>query len=357
MDVTEEQLTALKLTRSEWDNLEDYEREALLTEEDASAHTEFTDDDIAAAKEVAGEDAQGGEKPGADDAKKADETPPDDDGKKPDEEAGETEGEQPPTQTAVAADDDDVRPTFVPSVPQQAEIDAAQAEFAARRKAIEAARIAAESKLDELDAKADAGEITTVEYNRLRRPIDRDMADVVKKEATLEADMRLHEARVEDRRRLAVDAETQRYHMAQESFYEQPDNATLYQHDTLGEKARHLLVNVFIPALAKMPENGQRSFSWFLRNADRSVRAFLDDEIKAAGLAAAPAPASKKGETPPVRKPDVSKVPVTLGSAPAADMTEAGDEFAHIDSLSGPAYVRALEKLTPEQRERYEART
>lgn len=345
MDVTEEQLSALKLSRAEWDNLEDYEREALLIEEDASAHTEFTDDDLAAAKKVAGEDAQGGEKPGADDG-----------GKNPNETAGETQGEQSPAKTP-AADDDDVHSTFVPSVPQQAEIEAAQAEFVRRREAIEAARTAVETKLDELDAKADAGEITTVEYNRLRRPIDRDMADVVKKEATLEADMRLHEARFEDRRRLAVDAETQRYHMAQESFYEQPDNAALYQHEKIGEKARHLLVNVFIPALAKMPENGQRSFSWFLRNADRSVRAFLDDEIKAAGLAAAPAPAGKKDETPPVRKPDVSKVPVTLGSAPAADMTEAGDEFAHIDSLSGPAYVRALEKLTPEQRERYEART
>jgi hypothetical protein len=48
--------------------------------------------------------------------------------------------------------------------------------------------------------------------------------------------------------------------------------------------------------------------------------------------------------------------PANLGDVPAADLPEGTDEFAYLDNLEGEKYQAAIDKLTPEQLERYEDR-
>lgn len=54
------------------------------------------------------------------------------------------------------------------------------------------------------------------------------------------------------------------------------------------------------------------------------------------------------------RAPDLSGIPPTIGRGPAAAAASgAGDEFGHLESLSGIALEKAIAKLSPEQLDRY----
>lgn len=69
-----------------------------------------------------------------------------------------------------------------------------------------------------------------------------------------------------------------------------------------------------------------------------------------------PKPAARKTDPAKDRHPDLSKVPPTIGRGPAAGTTTVeGDEFAHIYNLSGIEAEKAVARLTPEQRARWEA--
>jgi len=64
----------------------------------------------------------------------------------------------------------------------------------------------------------------------------------------------------------------------------------------------------------------------------------------------------RKADPAKDRHPDLSKVPPTIGRGPAAGATSVeGDEFAHIFNLSGIEAEKAVARLTPEQRARWEA--
>jgi hypothetical protein len=79
----------------------------------------------------------------------------------------------------------------------------------------------------------------------------------------------------------------------------------------------------------------------------------------------------KKPESPatPAKKDDAKPIPVkdgksalekvelprTLATVPVAEQNDTGrDEFAHLDALSGLDFEKALSRLTPDQRDRYE---
>lgn len=69
-----------------------------------------------------------------------------------------------------------------------------------------------------------------------------------------------------------------------------------------------------------------------------------------------PKPAARKTDPAKDRHPDLTKVPPTIGRGPAAGTTTVeGDEFAHIYNLSGIEAEKAVARLTPEQRARWEA--
>jgi hypothetical protein len=96
------------------------------------------------------------------------------------------------------------------------------------------------------------------------------------------------------------------------------------------------------------PKNADWDGAKFLSEADKLVRSRfgvkeqikIDEKLPAAQ-----------------RKPDLSVVPKTLSSLPAAEIASTGevDEFAHIDRLSGLAYEKAVAKLSDAERERFRA--
>ncbi len=106
--------------------------------------------------------------------------------------------------------------------------------------------------------------------------------------------------------------------------------------------------------LASKPENADKEGNWFLQEAHRKVMAEF-------GIAAPVAKDASAAEVPKKAKasraPDLSGIPPSLGGLPAAAEAQAGDagEFAGLDRLSGMAYETALARMTPAQKERYEA--
>jgi hypothetical protein len=127
-------------------------------------------------------------------------------------------------------------------------------------------------------------------------------------------------------------------------------------YDTDTEKANSW--DAWVKHLAnKHPEKGD---SWALAEAHRKVMI----EYNIAPATAKPAPAvaqpvvdAKKDAKKQGRAPDLSQIPPTIGALPSATSLDGGDggEFAHLDSLTGMDYERALARLTPDQKARYEA--
>lgn len=333
-DVTDDRLAEIGVSRDEWDGLQPIEREALLIEEDESAHEEITDDAIAAAKQVVEEgETQKQEAAAA-------ETP--------------TEDEKRVEKQAEPREEREFVP--MPAVPTQEEIDGKAAEFSKRQEQIAAAEKTIEDKLNDLESKLEEGDLTSIEFMRERRRLDKQILEITKASAVLEADRKIAQEALSQSNRNASSVMQQRYLYAQEAFYADDKNEALYSHASLGERARTLLLNQFVPALAQLPENANRSFNWLLREGDRRVRAFMIDDIAQAGVSSEPASqpvAARKAA--PGRAPDLSKIPKTLGNLPVAAQNSVDTEFGHLDKLEGAAYLAALEKLSPAQREKYEA--
>lgn len=120
--------------------------------------------------------------------------------------------------------------------------------------------------------------------------------------------------------------------------------------DYKGKPALLAAFNHNLKALGNDPANENRDAPWFLTEAHKRTKA----DLGITGAAPAPAPAAP---TPPAPKPkgvDLSQVPPTLGRVPpAADPTVAGDEFAHLSTLTGGDLEKAVAKMTPEQQERW----
>lgn len=133
-----------------------------------------------------------------------------------------------------------------------------------------------------------------------------------------------------------------RWQWDQEQFFGAKENA-IYQD-------RYLLAafDAAVRDLGGDAANADQKGSWFLREADKIVRARFN-----VGKADTPQPQPK----PDGRKPDLSVVPKSLAHLPAADIPQTGDvdEFAHIDRLIGIPYEEAVKQLSPAERERFRA--
>jgi hypothetical protein len=330
MQVSDEQLSQLRLTRNEWDELHQNEQAALLTEEDSSAHVDLDDDDLEALGEVADED-------------KPDEKPEEKPEAKPD--------EKPDEKPAVKSEPEEEPEPFVamPALPTQEQLTAQQAEFDRRKTELTTRETALEEQITQLDKRYEDGDLTSVEHARESRTLQKQINDLVLARSRIEAEEIAARQSVADRQASANTIMAQRFEFAKEAFFEQDDAKSLYEHAELGAKAKAILLEQFIPALAQDPSNSKRSFTWFLKEADRRVRAFMVDEI--AGL---PKPAKAADKTPPGRKPDLSKIPPNLNVIPAADAETPAGEFANLETLTGPKLLAAIEAMTPAQRERWE---
>lgn len=106
-----------------------------------------------------------------------------------------------------------------------------------------------------------------------------------------------------------------------------------------------------VKALASQPhEQNPEGWRQVFDDAHTLVAKRLKIQIEAAK------PAGKKADPGKDRHPDLSQVPPTIGRGPAAGATTVeGDEFAHISSMSGIEAEKAVARLTPEQRARWEA--
>jgi len=132
-----------------------------------------------------------------------------------------------------------------------------------------------------------------------------------------------------------------RWKWEQERFFGDKSNTIYTDKYVMG------MLDMAVKDLAQQPENAQRSAPWFLQEADRLVR----ERIGKPRDAKEPAPLK---EEKPSRKPDLSKIPKTIGNLPSAELPETGEEeFAHLDSLSGMKLEAAIAKLSPAQLSRY----
>lgn len=103
-----------------------------------------------------------------------------------------------------------------------------------------------------------------------------------------------------------------------------------------------------VKAVSNDPKFANASGMAILMEADKAVR----------GLFGSPAPATATAPVVPAVKPAAARPDVkTLANVPAAAAeSTTGDPFAPIDRLTGEAYEKALERLSPEQRAEYERR-
>jgi hypothetical protein len=152
-----------------------------------------------------------------------------------------------------------------------------------------------------------------------------------------------------------VEAATQRWTFAQETFFE--------EHDQYNPEKNPVLwgaLDAQVKALGRDPANAHRSSMWFLRKSHELVQA----EFKpAAGASAGDGKNAKDGKNGADavknakgkgRPADLSKVPTTLASLPAAASSETGkSEFDHLDALEGMEFETELAKLSAAQQERY----
>lgn len=136
-------------------------------------------------------------------------------------------------------------------------------------------------------------------------------------------------------------SQAQRWQWEQERFFGQ-EKAKVYDDPIL-----FAALNASVIKLRQDPGNEKR-LGWLLEEADRQVR----ERFRMASEPEQNLPAKTKP-----RQPDLTKVPKTLATLPAAEIPDSGtEEFSHLDKLAETdpmAYERALAKLTPEQETRY----
>lgn len=306
----------------EFDGLTESERAIL-------AELEDDEDDLGTLREVAEDDADDEGDDGADepngkkDAKKG--AVVDDDG---DDEAGDdAEDEDHPADTtakrstATAPD-----PIYKAEAPGDA---AAQLkDLAAERKAIrkqyeegELDEDAFEAKLDELDQKRDA-----INRSVMKAEISAEMTQ----QQLVKSYRETVDGWLADIKRGGFD-------------YKSPENA---------QAAAYLDARVKALAAAD-PDAPQNPEGWRAILEEAHMLAARKFGIKAKEAQPAKDSAGKPRKTGE-RAPDLSGIPPTIGRGPAAAAASgAGDEFGHLESLSGIALEKAIAKLSPEQLDRY----
>ena len=166
--------------------------------------------------------------------------------------------------------------------------------------------------------------------------IDLDQYEAKKDEISdEETSLRIKQASAENAARQNAHIDAERWKWEQEQFFGDKRNA-IYQ-----DKIVMAALNAAVIDLANDPKNANQKGTFFLSEADKIVRERF-------GVA------SNAGKAQQNRKPDLSKIPKTLGDLPSAAIEDAdGGEFSHLDRLTGMDLERAIAQLSPEQVQRY----
>ena len=120
--------------------------------------------------------------------------------------------------------------------------------------------------------------------------------------------------------------------------------------DYLHDQEKIEVLDSFIKTIGTNPKNANMRYEDAIREAHKRTKAYFG--IADTAQAVMPAPA--KPEVKPTRKPPVDDAPKTLAQVPGSDGPgDLAGEFANLDNLDGLDLERALQALTPAQRERY----
>ncbi len=270
----------------------EYSEEELagLTEAEREELTGADEDEIAALREVAGEDEEDSDDEEVEESAE--------DGAVAEGESGEDE------EQAVAAEDDDA-PQFIHRY-EAPPVDGYEA------------------KLQSLDEKFEAGEIALREYNAQRDEL---------RAAQLKAEIAAESA--------AQEAE-QRWKWEIDRFMDDHDQ---YKKDPI----LHAALDAAVKNLAADEANTDKTGRWFLREAHKEVSKRFGGEEQGDK----PAEKTAEKQSQPRGKPDLKAVPRTLGQVPAAESNDTGGEFASLDRLDGADFEKAFARMTPDQQERY----
>lgn len=179
-----------------------------------------------------------------------------------------------------------------------------------------------QDKLDELDEKYEAEEITLAEYNKERDAINRGII--------------LQNIQARDAAKAGLIWEKEQAHFLR--------SRPVYLEKSLKGSALFGALGEAVKALGADPKYASASGIELLIAADKAVK-------EAFGMTeATPAkPAEKREEKPAAPLPKHQ----TLGDVPPAAANSTDGAWAGLDRLSGQAYEDALEKLSPEVRDRY----
>ena len=121
--------------------------------------------------------------------------------------------------------------------------------------------------------------------------------------------------------------------------------------DYLHDQEKIEVLDSFIKTIGTNPKNANMRYEDAIREAHKRTKAYFG--ITEAAPPVVPATPSKP-EAKPTRKPPVDDAPKTLAQVPGSDGPgDLAGEFANLDNLDGLDLERALQALTPAQRDRY----
>lgn len=296
-----------------------------LTPEERAAieDQEFSPEELAAMKGIAGDEDPDGDDDG-------------DDNQQPEKKTDENPEVKPP----VAAEPAEKTPEAANPAPDQASESVVAPTYNAQLPADYDEQVAAlKSETRALAEKFKAGELEFEDYqtqlNRLNEL--RDQLAEIRLKASISAEMK---AQTQD----------QLWYSAVNRFVTTTARAEGIDYAKDAEKQADL--DTFVKTLAAHPKNGDKTFDWFLTEAHKRVKALHGITDKKEG----PSDPPKKDDPPakPSRKPPLDAAPKTLAHVPGSDGPgDVGGEFADLDALEGMELEQALAKLSPAQRDRY----
>lgn len=108
-----------------------------------------------------------------------------------------------------------------------------------------------------------------------------------------------------------------------------------------------------VSRILKDPASANKSGMQILVAADKAVRAAFS--LPAPGKAVTQPPPAAAPAKPAVKPPAAQRTAPTLKDTPIAEGEQIGNPYSAILRLSGEKYERAIERMTPAQREQFEA--
>lgn len=325
-------------------SVEQMDKDALntLTDEEraALAEDEHTEAEKAAMQEIAGDDDDEGEDDETDDAEGAAAAPiegTEDEGDTASEDNKETEAAAEGTKEAAAAaseigaDDDEniVLPRYESGLPE---------DFDDQVKGNKEA-------ISELNKRLRDGDIEMDEYQSQMSDLNdrRDGLNDLRTRANMAASMNAQAAK-------------QEWNLTVKRFARRIAKGEGIDYTKDETRGRDL--DAFVKVLAADEKNADKTYTWFLTEAHKRVKALHGIPGKPAGEAEGegkPIDAGKPAkQAKPQRKPPVGDVPKNLSQVPGADGPgDVSGEFSDLDGLEGLELEDAIAKMSPAQRERW----